>query len=60
MAKPSTKTPAPEVRKFTIVVDHSLVIITTLHIFSLSDFQRKNAFSIYDLYVHDVAKQPLP
>ena len=60
MATPSTRTPAPEVMKLRIIVDPSLVIIATLHIFSLSDFQRNNAFSLNDLYGHALAKQPLP
>ena len=60
MARPSTKTPVPEVMKFTIVVDPSLVIITTLHIFSLSDFQRNNAFSLFDLYGKIWKNNPCP
>ena len=60
MATPSTKIPTPEVMKIRIIVDPSLVIIATLHIFSLSDFQRNNAFSLFDLYGKNMEKQPLP
>ena len=36
MATPSTKTPAPEIMKFTILVDPSLLIIITTHLVYLN------------------------
>ena len=60
MATPSTKTRAPEVMKFTIVVDPSLVIITTLHIFIFSDFQRKLHFQYMTYMATPQHKDPCP
>ena len=52
--------------KFTILVDPSLVIITTYlvcliyAVSSNEDFYRNNAFSLHDLYDHTPAQEPLP
>ena len=63
----STRTPAPRVMKFTISVDPSLVIIT-LYLVCLMElclevekkiFKRNNAVSLYNLYGHAPAYEPL-
>ena len=51
--------------KFIIWVDPSLVIITIylvclIHAWEYRRFLRNNAFSLYDLYGHTIAKNPCP
>ena len=65
MASPSTRTSGTGVKKLTIFEDPSSVIIPMfLHVVCLprsreEDFERNNAFSLYDLYSHAPAKEPL-
>ena len=67
MATPLHKTTAPGFMKFTILVDPSLVIITTYLVCMIfmylgvekKIFKRNNAFSLFDLCDHALAQKPL-
>ena len=44
----------------TLIVDPSLVIITTYFVSRSMPWSRNNAVSLYDLYGHTLAQEPLP